>query len=76
MTKDNSKNIRYTKEEKLIARTLPAESISTSNLSVETGINKLTQATWKTEATVSQVKGTNTYSKTISVSEIGGVLKK
>lgn len=62
MTKDNSKNRKYTKEEKekLIARMLPPESISPSKLSDETGISKSTLATWKSKATVSQTKGTNT----------------
>ncbi len=71
MAKDNSKNRRYTKEqkEKLIARMLPPESISPSKLSVETGISKSTLATWKTKATVSQIKGTNTSNKTISSRE-------
>lgn len=71
MAKDNSKNRRYTKEEKekLIARMLPPESISPSKLSVETGISKSTLATWKTKATVSQIKGTNTSTKTISSRE-------
>ena len=71
MTRDNSKNRRYTKEEKekLIARMLPPESISPSKLSVETGISKSTLATWKTKATVSQIKGTNTSNKTISSRE-------
>ncbi len=71
MAKDNSKNKRYTKEqkEKLIARMLPPESISPSKLSVETGISKSTLATWKTKATVSQIKGTNTSNKTISSRE-------
>lgn len=45
---------------------LPPESISSSKLSVETGISISTLATWKTKAIVSQIKGTNTYDKTIS----------
>lgn len=48
---------------------LPPESISPSKLSVETGISKSTLATWKTKATVSQIKGTNTSNKTISSRE-------
>ena len=39
---------------------LPPESISPSKLSFETGISKSTLATWKTKATVSQIKSTNT----------------
>ena len=71
MTRDNSKNRRYTKEEKekLIRRMLPPESISTSKLSVETGISKSTLATWKTKAIVSQIKGNNTSNKAISSRE-------
>ncbi len=71
MAKDNSKNRRYTKEdkEKLIARMLPPESISPSELSFETGISKSTLATWKTKASVSKIKGTNTSNKTISSRE-------
>lgn len=71
MTRDNSKNRRYTKEdkEKLIARMLPPESISPSKLSVETGISKSTLATWKTKATVSQIKGTNKSNNSISSRE-------
>lgn len=47
MARDNSKNRRYTKEEKesLIARMLPPENISPSKLSFETGISKSTLAT-------------------------------
>lgn len=65
MAKDNSKNRKYTKEEKekLIARMLPPESISPSKLSDETGISKSTLATWKSKVTVSQTKGTNTSRK-------------
>lgn len=68
MTKDNSKNRRYTKEEKekLISRMLPPESISPAQLSFETGISKSTLATWKTKATVSQIKGTAVSNKSIS----------
>lgn len=71
MTKDNSKNKRYTKEEKekLIARMLPPEGISISKLSVETGISKSTLATWKSKATVSKIKGSNTSNKAISSRE-------
>ena len=71
MTKDNSKNRRYTKEEKekLIARMLPPESISPSKLSAETGISQSTLSTWKTKATVSQIKGYNTSGKAISSKE-------
>lgn len=71
MTKDNSKNKRYTKEEKekLIARMLPPEGISISKLSVETGISKSTLATWKSKATVSKIKCSNTSNKAISSRE-------
>ena len=53
MAKDNLNNRKYTKEEKekLIARMLPPESISPTNLSIETGISKSTLATWKSKAT-------------------------
>ena len=71
MTRDNIKNRKYTKEEreKLISRMLPPESISPSKLSVETGISKSTLATWKTKATVSQIKGTKTSNNSISSRE-------
>lgn len=71
MTRDNSKNRTYTKEEKekLIARMLPPESISPSKLSVETRISKSTLATCKTKATVSQIKGTSTSNNSISSRE-------
>lgn len=50
MTRDNK---RYTKEEKesLVRRMLPPENISTSLLSIETGISKPTLATCKSKAT-------------------------
>lgn len=53
MTRDNKNNKRYTKEEKesLVRRMLPPENISTSLLSIETGISKSTLATWKSKAT-------------------------
>jgi transposase-like protein len=53
MAKDNRANNKYTKEEKekLIARMLPPEQISTRNLSIETGISQSTLATWKTVST-------------------------
>ena len=53
MAKDNKSNKRYTKEEKdkLIARMLPPENCSTSNLSIETGISQSTLSTWKSKAT-------------------------
>lgn len=53
MTKDNKNNKRYDKEEKenLIRRMLPPESISPTNLSIETGISKSTLATWKAKVT-------------------------
>lgn len=53
MTKDNKNNKRYDKEEKekLIRRMLPPESISPTNLSIETGISKSTLATWKVKVT-------------------------
>lgn len=71
MTRDNSKNRKYTKEEKekLIARMLPPESISPSKLSLETGISQSTLATWKTKASVSKIKGITTSNKTISSRE-------
>ena len=52
MTKDNSINKRYGKleKERLIARMLPPENISVTNLSKETGISKSTLQTWKTKA--------------------------
>lgn len=67
MTRDNSKNKRYTKEEKekLLARMLPPESISPTNLSIETGISKSTLATWKAKATqigFKKVKSSNKIS--------------
>lgn len=52
MAKDNSKNIKYTKEEKLIATMLPTKSIYHSKLSDETGISQSTLATWKSKVTV------------------------
>lgn len=71
MTRDNSKNRRYTKEEKekLIARMLPPESISPSKLSLETGISKSTLATWKTKVSVSNIKGKSISNKLISSRE-------
>lgn len=71
MTRDNSKNRRYTKEEKekLIARMLPPESISPSKLSLETGISKSTLNTWKTKVSVSNIKGSYTSNKAISSRE-------
>ena len=68
MTRDNSKNRRYTKEEKetLVKMMLPPESISPSKLSLETGISKSTLATWKTKASVEKIKGTNISKKSIS----------
>lgn len=48
---------------------LPPESISPSKLSVETGISQSTLSTWKTKATVSQLKGSNTANKSISSKE-------
>ncbi|MBB6623375.1 hypothetical protein H7E67_08040 [Clostridium gasigenes] len=47
MAKDNRANNKYTKEEKekLIARMLPPEQISTRNLSIETGSSQSTLAT-------------------------------
>lgn len=71
MAKDNSKNRRYTKEEKekLISRMLPPESISISNLSLETGISRSTLATWKTKAMGSQIEDNNTSNKKISSRE-------
>lgn len=53
MTKDNKNNKKYDKEEKekLIKRMLPPESISPTNLSIETGISQSTLATWKSKAT-------------------------
>ena len=70
MTREN-KNRRYTKEEKdkLIARMFPPESISPSNLSLETGISKSTLATWKTKVSVSNIKGNNISNKSISSRE-------
>lgn len=52
MTRDNSINKRYSKleKEKLIARMLPPENISVTDLSKETGISKSTLQTWKTKA--------------------------
>ena len=52
MARDNKNNKRYTKEEKetLVQRMLPPENISTSLLSIETGISKSTLATWKSKA--------------------------
>lgn len=61
MIKDNNNNNnKYTREEKdrLIARLLPPENCSPSDLSSETGISKSTLATWKAKA----VRG-NTYDK-------------
>jgi transposase len=51
MTREKSPS-SFTKEEKerLIARMLPPESISPTELSKETGINKSTLATWKGKA--------------------------
>ncbi|WP_373899723.1 transposase [Haloimpatiens sp. FM7315] len=52
MTKGNGINKRYSKleKEKLIARMLPPENISVSDLSKETGVSKSTLQTWKTKA--------------------------
>jgi|BioPla2DNA2_1021312.scaffolds.fasta_scaffold54685_2 transposase len=52
MARENSTNKRYSKleKEKLIARMLPPENISVSDLSKETGISKSTLQTWKTKA--------------------------
>lgn len=63
MAKDNLNNRKFTNEEKekMIARMLPPESISPTNLSIETGISKSTLATWKSKATggwASKVKKT------------------
>lgn len=71
MTKDNKNNRRYDKEEKekLIARMLPPESISLSDLSRETGISQSTLATWKTKATSLSVSKTKKYSNNISSRE-------
>lgn len=51
MTRENVSNKRYSKleKEKLIARMLPPESITVTELSKETGINKSTLQTWKTK---------------------------
>lgn len=71
MTKDNKNNRRYDKEEKerLIARMLPPENISPSDLSRETGISQSTLATWKAKATSLSVSKTKKYSKNISSRE-------
>ncbi|MFD3157317.1 hypothetical protein ACFIJ5_10720 [Haloimpatiens sp. FM7330] len=41
---------RYSQEEKMVKRMLLPENCSVSKLSAETGISKLTLATWKTRA--------------------------
>ena len=52
MAKDNKNNKRYTREEKerLVARMLPPENCSPTELNKETGISKSTLATWKSKA--------------------------
>ncbi|MBD7913072.1 transposase [Clostridium sp. Sa3CVN1] len=69
--RDNSKNRRYTKEEKesLIARMLPPENISPSKLSFETGISKSTLATWRTKATIFSSRNTAKSKKNMSSTE-------
>ncbi|MBC2579674.1 hypothetical protein [Clostridium sp. DJ247] len=53
MTKNNKNNRKYTIEEKevLVARMLPPENCSPTDLSIETGISTSTLATWKSKAT-------------------------
>ena len=48
---------------------LPSESITPTKLSLETGISKSTLATWKTKASVSEIKGTSTSNKIVSSRE-------
>lgn len=65
MTKDTKKNKRYDKKEKdkLIKRMLLPESISPTNLSIETGISPSTLATWKAKASREIViKGKRSFS--------------
>lgn len=71
MTRDNSKNRRYTREEKeiLTARMLPPENISASKLSIETGISQSTLATWKSKAMNSKNKTITKSKRNISSRE-------
>lgn len=68
MTKDNSRNKRYSKleKEKLITRLFPPESISVTELSKETGISKSTLQTWKTQASKVKSNENGTGKKVIS----------
>lgn len=52
MAREKRISKRYSKleKEKLIARMLPPENISVTDLSIETGISKSTLQTWKTKA--------------------------
>ena len=71
MAKDDLNNRKYTKEEKdrLIARMLPPESISPTNLSIETGISKSTLATWKSKATGGWASKTKKSTRNMSSKE-------
>lgn len=71
MAKDDLNNRKYTKEEKdrLIARMLPPENISPTNLSIETGISKSTLATWKSKATGGWASKTKKSTRNMSSKE-------
>lgn len=68
MARENSINKRYSKleKEKLIARMLPPENISVSDLSKETGISKSTLQTWKTKAGNPKNSENNTVKRVVT----------